>query len=59
MLHRRWCKCPVSNFIDICLKFEKPILSHGRTDGHALYMIHSFNFIKKGLKFVNITALDT
>jgi len=60
MVHGRRHKCPVSDFMDICLKFEKPILSHGRTDGqHAFYMLHSFNFIKNFLKFVTSTTLAT
>ena len=59
MVYRRQCKCPVSDFMDICLKFEKPMLSHGRTDGHAFYVIHSFNFVKNFLKYVTSTTLAT
>ena len=54
-----WYTCPVSNFLNICLKFEKPMLSHGRTDGHAFFMIHLFRFIKNFLKVVTSTKLAT
>jgi hypothetical protein len=59
MVHRRLYKCPLSYFFDIFLKVEKPMISHGRPDGHDFCVIHSFNFIKNFFKFVTSMTLAT
>ena len=60
MVQSHLYKCPLSYFLNICLKVEKPMLSHGRSDGHAFCVIHSFNFIKNFFfKFVTSTTFAT